>query len=135
MMGTMVDASVPKLSVNSVRLFGFSVTRLLCGILVQRPACLRLPIQSWKAFAAFAANVLRSPRATEMALYVVRAFVRQREALATNATILRRLAEIDRTLLEHDSALRILWRKLQPLLATPPEKLRRRIGFHPDDSG
>lgn len=80
--------------------------------------------------AIMAANVLRSSRAIEMSIYVVRAFIRQREALATNQAILRRLAEIDRTLLEHDSALQILWRKLQPLLAPPPERPKRRIGFH-----
>lgn len=77
-----------------------------------------------------AANVLRSPRATDMAIYVVRAFVKQREALASNAVILKRLAEIDKTLLEHDTALQILWKRLQPLLAPPPDKPKPKIGFH-----
>jgi hypothetical protein len=80
-----------------------------------------------------AANVLRSERAVEMSLYVIRAFVRMREELATNAAILKRLAEIDKTLIEHDSTLRTLWTRLQPLLAPPPEPPRRRIGFRPDD--
>ena len=80
--------------------------------------------------ALMAANVLRSPKAVEMSVYVVRAFIRQREALATNATVLKRLAEIDKTLIEHDSALLALWRRLQPLLMPPPEPPRRRIGFH-----
>jgi hypothetical protein len=47
--------------------------------------------------------------------------------------ILKRLAEIDKTLLEHDSALRVIWTKLQPLLAPPPEPPRRRIGFNADN--
>jgi hypothetical protein len=80
--------------------------------------------------AVMAANVLRSARAVEMSVYVVRAFVRMREELAANATILKRLAEIDRTLLEHDSALRTVWQRLQPLLAPPPEPPQRRMGFH-----
>ncbi len=75
-----------------------------------------------------AANILNS---AEMSVYVVRAFVKMRETLATNATILKRLAEIDRTLIEHDSALQILWKKLQPLLAPPSEPPKRRIGFNP----
>jgi len=83
--------------------------------------------------ALMAANVLRSPRAIEMAIYVVRAFVKQREALAANAAILKRLAEIDRTLLEHDSALQILWRRLEPLLTPPREPARRKIGFLPEN--
>lgn len=77
-----------------------------------------------------AATVLNSPRAVRMSLYVIRAFVRMREELAANATILKRLAEIDNSLLEHDAALRTLWQRLQPLLAPPPEPPRRRIGFH-----
>lgn len=77
-----------------------------------------------------AANVLRSSRAIEMAIYVIRAFVKQREVLASNAVILKRLAEIDKTLLEHDSALRTLWHRLQPLLAPPPENPKPKIGFH-----
>lgn len=80
--------------------------------------------------ALMAANILRSERAAEMSVYVVRAFVKQREALATNAVILKRLAEIDKSLLEHDTALQILWKHLQPLLAPPPENPKPKIGFH-----
>lgn len=77
-----------------------------------------------------AAMVLNSPRAVRMSLYVIRALVRTREELAANGTILKRLAEIDRTLLEHDTALGTLWKRLQPLLAPPPQPPLRRIGFH-----
>ena len=80
--------------------------------------------------AVMAANVLRSSTAVQMSVYVVRAFVAQREALATNQSVLRRLAEIDKTLLEHDGALQILWKRLQPLLAPPPEPPKKEIGFH-----
>jgi len=84
--------------------------------------------------ALMAANILHSERAAQMSVYVVRAFIQMREHLSANAAILRRLAEIDKTLLEHDSALRAIWTKLQPLLAPPPEPPRRRIkGFNPDD--
>ena len=51
--------------------------------------------------ALMAANILRSPRARKMSIFVIRAFMRMREELAANATILKRLAEIDRTLLVH----------------------------------
>lgn len=79
-----------------------------------------------------AANVLRSERATQMSIYVIRAFVRLRERIAANASILKRLAEIDGTLLQHDAALRDIYRKLLPLLQPPPDPPRRRIGFHTD---
>ncbi len=67
-----------------------------------------------------------------MSVYVIRAFVRLRERVAANASILKRLAEIDGTLLQQDAALRDIYRKLLPLLQPPPDRPRRRIGFHPD---
>ncbi|MEJ1972962.1 MAG: ORF6N domain-containing protein [Lacunisphaera sp.] len=79
--------------------------------------------------ALMVANILNSEKALEMSVYVVRAFIKQRETLAANATILKRLAEIDKALIKHDTALQILWKKLQPLLAPPPDPPRRRIGF------
>jgi hypothetical protein len=80
--------------------------------------------------AIMAANVLNSPQAVAMSVYVVRAFVKQREMIAANQAILKRLAEIDATLLQHDTALRDIYQKLLPLLEPPPEPPRRQIGFH-----
>ena len=84
--------------------------------------------------AIMAATVLNSPEAVAMSIFVVRAFMQMREHLAANAAILKRLAEIDKTLLGHDTALRTIWTRLQPLLAPPPEPPPRRIkGFNPHD--
>lgn len=83
--------------------------------------------------AVMAANLLRSEQAVRMSVYVVRAFVGMREQLAANAAVLRRLAEVDKTLLEHDQALKVIWTELQPLLAPPPEPPKRRIGFRAAD--
>lgn len=59
-----------------------------------------------------------------------RAFVRLREQVAANQTILKRLAEIDRTLLQHDGAWRDLYHNLLPLLQPPPEAGNRiKLGF------
>ena len=82
--------------------------------------------------ALMAANVLRSQQAVEMSLYLVRAFVQMRETIMANATILRRLAEIDRRLVEHDSVLREVIEQLQPLLDAPAvdDEARPKIGFH-----
>ena len=80
-----------------------------------------------------AATVLNSPQAVAMSVYVVRAFIRMREQLVANAAILKRLAEIDKTLLHHDAALRDIYHKLLPLLQPPPEPSKRRIGFTSGD--
>jgi hypothetical protein len=77
-----------------------------------------------------AATVLNSPRAVQMSIFIVRAFLRMREELASGATILKRLAAIDRKLLVHDVVLRDIYRKLQPLLSPPLTPPKREIGFH-----
>lgn len=59
-----------------------------------------------------AVNILHSERAIHMSVFMVRAFVRLREQIAANRTILKRLAEIDKTLLEQDTALVGLYEKL-----------------------
>jgi len=79
--------------------------------------------------AVMAANILRSEQAIHMSVFVVRAFVRLREHVVANQAILKRLAEIDRTLLQHDSALLDLYEKLLPLLQPLPDQPKRRIGF------
>lgn len=79
--------------------------------------------------AIMAANVLNSPQAVAMGVFIVRAFVQQREVLAANDAILKRLAEIDKTLLLHDKALRDIYQKLLPLLQPPPDPPKPKIGF------
>jgi hypothetical protein len=79
-----------------------------------------------------AATILRSDTAIGMSIFLVRAFVRLREQVAANQTLLRRLAEIDKTLLQHDGASRDLYRKLRPLLEPapePPPAPSRRMGL------
>jgi len=65
-----------------------------------------------------------------MSVYLIRAFVKMREELSANAAILKRLAEIDKTLLMHDVALRDIYQKLRPLLEPPPLPPKPEIGFH-----
>jgi hypothetical protein len=89
----------------------------------------QLPAAFTEHGAIMAATVLNSPEAVAMSVFVVRAFVLMRERLAANAEILRRLAEIDKTLLEHNGALSVIWEQLQPLLNPPPEPPRKKIGF------
>jgi hypothetical protein len=64
--------------------------------------------------ALMAANFLNSLRAVAVSVYVIRAFVKLREDVAANAAFLKGLAEIDRTLLIHDAALRDIFQELRP---------------------
>jgi hypothetical protein len=88
-----------------------------------------LPYAFTEHGAIMAANVLNSPQAVAMSVYIVRAFVQQRDAIAANDAILKRLAEIDQTLLLHDKALRDIYQKLLPLLQPPPDPPKPKIGF------
>jgi phage regulator Rha-like protein len=92
----------------------------------------KLPTAFTEHGALMAANILRSERAVQMSIYLVRAFMKMRDEIMANAVILKRLAEIDRRLLEHDVVLREVVERLQPLLdaSAENEKPKRKIGFH-----
>ncbi len=79
--------------------------------------------------AIMAATVLNSPQAVRMSVYVVRVFMRMRQELLGRAEMEKRLAQIEKTLMGHDSALHDLYQKIRPLLLPPPESPRPRIGF------
>ena len=133
--------------------FAFQITDAEYAVLRAQPSDLKEKNQNWSQFATssanrrgriyrpwaftehgalMAANILRSEHAIRMSVYVIRAFVGLREELVANAAILKRLAEIDRTLLQHDGALRDIYRKLLPLLQPSPDPPKRSIGFHSD---
>ena len=79
-------------------------------------------------------NVLNSPRAVKMSVAIIPAFIRLRKEFAVNLTLANRLAEIEKTLISHNAALRDLYTKIRPLLM-PPEPPRKRIpGFGPPDA-
>lgn len=84
--------------------------------------------------AVMAANLLRNDRAVQMSVFVVRAFVMMREQLLNRAELEKRLAEIEKSLMSHDAALRDLYRKIRPLLLPPPDPPRKEIGFHVKES-
>jgi hypothetical protein len=84
--------------------------------------------------AIMAATTLNSRRAVEMSLYVVRAFVRLRELLASNRAFVRKLDELERRLHTHDEAITDILRTLRGLM-NPPASERRGIGFTADLEG
>jgi phage regulator Rha-like protein len=81
--------------------------------------------------AIMAASVLNSPRAVEMSIYVVRAFLRLRETLATHKELAAKLAELEQRLETHDQKIVEIIKAIH-VLAMPPEKPARQIGFRSD---
>ena len=75
-----------------------------------------------------AATVLNSEKAVQMSVFVVRAFVRLREMLATNRRLAGKIDELENRLDTHDSTLQDLIEAIKELM-TPEEPRRVRIGF------
>jgi hypothetical protein len=93
-----------------------------------------------------AANVLASPQAIEMGIFVVRAFVRMRELSAVHADLAKRLDELERKTeglaLSQQTLSRSVRVQLRQLfdaireLTAPPDPPKRPIGFvTPRDAG
>jgi phage regulator Rha-like protein len=78
--------------------------------------------------AIMAATVLNSKRAIEMSVFVVRAFVRLREMLATNRKLAGKLDELENRIDTHDSTIQDLIDAIKELM-TPASPPRKRIGF------
>jgi hypothetical protein len=76
------------------------------------------------------ANVLNSPRAVEVGVYVVRAFVKLRQLVVAHKELAHKLDELERKVDTHDDAIRQLIEAIRQLMAPPPEPKRRgKIGF------
>ncbi len=87
--------------------------------------------------AIMAANMLKSPRAVQMSVFVVRAFVKMREVLSQNGQLAKKLADLERRLTGrldvHEKAIVHILdeiKKLMEPLPPQPEPKRRQIGFH-----
>ena len=95
-----------------------------------------LPYAFTEHGAVMAANVLNSERAVAMSVYVVRAFVKLREVLASTDELARKLDALERKLTSrqnlHEKAILQLFAQMRDLLRPSPpqpEPKRRRIGF------
>ena len=85
-----------------------------------------LPYAFTEHGALMLANVLNSERAAQTSVMVVRAFVRLRQMLASNAELARKLAALEN---KYDAQFKIVFDAIRQLMS-PPEPKRREIGFH-----
>jgi hypothetical protein len=79
---------------------------------------------------AMLSSVLRSPRAVQVNIAIMRAFVKLREILGSHRDLARRLAEMER---KYDGQFKAVFAAIHELMK-PPEKPRRRIGFGAPDA-
>ena len=81
--------------------------------------------------AIMAATILNSPKAVEMSVFVVRAFVQLREMISTHKELAAKLDELDRKVSSHDQAIAGLIDAIRQLMTSPAQK-KRGIGFMAD---
>jgi hypothetical protein len=103
-----------------------------CDHLARLKFSATLPFAFTEHGALMAASVLNTPRAVEISVYVVRAFVRLRELLVSDRALALKLKELEqrleRRLDSHDQAIAQLMHAIRELM-TPPTPEKRPIGF------
>jgi hypothetical protein len=95
-----------------------------------------LPYAFTEHGAVMAANILKSPRAVQMSVFVVRAFVKMREMLIGQRDLAKKLADLEERLTErldiHETAIVEVLRQVMTLLTptkNPLIKPKKKIGF------
>ncbi len=91
-----------------------------------------LPLAFTEHGVLMAANVLKSDRAVTMSLYVVRAFVRLREVLATHKELAQQVRLLESKIDTHDQTIQAIIETLRRIMQ-PQEPPKRKIGFTVDE--
>lgn len=73
-------------------------------------------------------SVLKSKRAVQVNIQIMRAFVKLREILSTHKELAQKLKELELKMDSHDQQIQDIFEAINQLL-TPPEKSKRKIGF------
>lgn len=81
--------------------------------------------------AVMLASVLRSRRAVEVSVFVVKAFIRMRRILTDQRQLAIKLAEFERKLSAHDRNFQVVFAAIKQLMQ-PPAPKKKPIGFKPD---
>lgn len=76
--------------------------------------------------AIMAASVLNTPRAVEMSVFVVRAFVRLRQIVSSHVELARKLAVLEK---KYDAQFKVVFDAIRELMTPPEAKRMRPIGF------
>jgi len=100
------------------------------GISMRRGGRRYAPYAFTEQGVAMLSSVLRSRRAVEVNIEIMRAFVRLRRVLAVNAELAARLDELERRVGKHDEQFTAVIRAIRQLMEPPEPPQRRRIGFH-----
>src|SRR5205823_746015 len=79
---------------------------------------------------AMLSSVLRTERAVAVNIEIMRAFVRLRQLVASNADLRRRLDELERAIGNHDEKFAAVFAAIRELMAEPRPKRKPPVGYH-----
>ena len=90
-----------------------------------------LPFAFTEQGVAMLSTVLRSDRAVQVNIAIMRAFVQLRRVIGSHVELARKLSELEKRIEGHDDAIRSLFEAIRQLMnPSVPEQPPREIGFH-----
>jgi hypothetical protein len=117
--------------------FAWQLTRLEkdevvanCGHLSRLKFSHAMPYAFTEYGALMAANVLNTPRAIDVSISVVKAFINLWELLSSQQSLADKLGELERKVSSRDKAIQSLVAAIRRLMQLPPSPPARKIGFH-----
>src|SRR5476649_1248377 len=93
----------------------------------------KLPYAFTEHGVAMLSSVLNSPRAVQMNILIIRAFVKIRELLASNKDLATRVEKLESSHQRYSSVIKLLADEIDKLKEPPPIPQKGRIGFRVDD--
>jgi hypothetical protein len=78
---------------------------------------------------AMLSSVLRSSQAVQVNISIMRAFVKLREMIASHKDLAKRLDDLEK---KYDAQFKVVFDAIRELMR-PPEKTKRKIGFHREE--
>ena len=88
-----------------------------------------LPYAFTEQGVAMLSSVLRSKRAIEVNIAIMRAFVKLREMLATHKELSRKLSDLEQRLEKHDDHIQTIFEAIRQMMAPSVKKGKKKIGF------
>lgn len=84
---------------------------------------------------AMLSSVLNSERAIEVNIQIMRTFTKLREIISTHKELAHKLAQLESKMEKHDDEIKVIFSAIRQLMAPPPEKPRKKIGFRQEVEG
>ena len=90
-----------------------------------------LPYAFTEQGVAMLSSVLRSERAVEVNIAIMRTFVQLRRLMDSNALLAEKIEALEEKYADHDQQFQLVFEAIKQLIAAPPSRQRTRLPHHP----